>query len=174
MLPESTKCKKVIAWSGDFGRDQYVSWCLPAEDLSLDTIWAKYEDFCKSQTNEVRAIFDLPTSFRQGNCSVDEWYNVVQAQVYLAKFPQKLQVSYTEIYSGFSSKMKNMCPRQSMIVILIWRRFPVSKVRQLTKKMELSKSTACHIKQVASDPQAAQVNLMRHQRTDLPQSKCKQ
>ena len=38
MLPESKKCKKVIAWSGDFGIDQYVSWCLPPEDLSLDVI----------------------------------------------------------------------------------------------------------------------------------------
>ena len=59
MLPESKKCKKVIAWSGDFGMDQYVSWCLPTEELSLDTIWAKYEDFCKLQVNEVRAKFDL-------------------------------------------------------------------------------------------------------------------
>ena len=28
-FPESKKCKKVIAWNGDFGMDQYVSWCLP-------------------------------------------------------------------------------------------------------------------------------------------------
>ena len=34
MLPESKKCKKVIVWRGDFGMDQYVSWYLPAEDLS--------------------------------------------------------------------------------------------------------------------------------------------
>ena len=72
MFPESKKCKKVIAWSGDFGMDQYVSWCLPMEDLCLDTIWSKYEDFCKPQANEVRARFDLLTSFRQGNQSVDE------------------------------------------------------------------------------------------------------
>ena len=31
--------------------------------------------------------------------------------------------------------------------------------------------TARHIKQVASDPQAAQINLMRHQCTDFPASK---
>ena len=37
-LPEWQQCKKVIAWSGDFGMDQYVSWCLPAEELTLDTI----------------------------------------------------------------------------------------------------------------------------------------
>ena len=59
--------------------DQYVSWCLPPEDLSLDVIWAKFEDFCKPQTNEVRARFDLLTSFRQGNHSVDEWNNAIQA-----------------------------------------------------------------------------------------------
>ena len=35
MLPESKKCKKVIAWSGDFGMDQYVSWCLPTDELRL-------------------------------------------------------------------------------------------------------------------------------------------
>ena len=29
MLPESKKCKKVIAWRVDLGMDQYVSWCLP-------------------------------------------------------------------------------------------------------------------------------------------------
>ena len=29
MLSEAIKCKKVVAWSGDFGIDQYVSWCLP-------------------------------------------------------------------------------------------------------------------------------------------------
>ena len=45
MLSESKKCKKVIAWSGDFGMNQYVSWCLLTEDLSLEFIWAKYEDF---------------------------------------------------------------------------------------------------------------------------------
>ena len=31
MLPESKKCKKVIAWSGDFGIDQYVLCCLPTQ-----------------------------------------------------------------------------------------------------------------------------------------------
>ena len=47
MLPETRKCKKVIAWSGDFGLDQYISWNLSNEDLSLEVIWKKYEEFCK-------------------------------------------------------------------------------------------------------------------------------
>ena len=78
-LPKCQKCKKVIVWSGDFGMDKYVSWGLSKEDLSLDTIWKRCEDFCELQSNEVHAQFDLLTSFHQGNKSVNEWYNDVQA-----------------------------------------------------------------------------------------------
>ena len=39
ILPEARKCKKVLAWSGDFGLDQYTSWNLPNEELSLEIIW---------------------------------------------------------------------------------------------------------------------------------------
>ena len=53
-------------------------------------------------------------------------------------------------------------------------KFPASTAKQLAKKMESSKSNTRHIKQVASDPYVTQVNLMRHQRTDLPPSKSKQ
>ena len=52
-LPECQKCKKVIAWSGDFGMDQYVSWGLSKDEMNLDTIWERFEDFCKPQSNEV-------------------------------------------------------------------------------------------------------------------------
>ena len=64
MFPDSKNCKKVTAWSGDFGMDQYVSWYLLPEGFSWDVIWAKFEGFCKPQTNEVRARFDLLTSFQ--------------------------------------------------------------------------------------------------------------
>ena len=42
-LPTKQKCQKVIAWSGDFGMDLYVSWNIPKEDLTLDAIWAKFK-----------------------------------------------------------------------------------------------------------------------------------
>ena len=52
-------------------------------------------------------------------------------------------------------------------------KFPASKVRHLAIKMEASKATVHHIKQAESDLQVAQINLMRHQQTDLPPSKHK-
>ena len=47
----------------------------------------------------------------------------------------------------------------------------LSKVRQLAKKLGSSKSTATHIKKVAGEPPAAQINLLRHQRAEIPPSK---
>ena len=88
-LPEHQQCKKVIAWSRDCGMDQYVSWNLSSNELTLDTIWGKYKGYCKPQSNEVQDRFDLLWSFRQGNCSIDEWYNAMQAQVNLAKYPPR-------------------------------------------------------------------------------------
>ena len=48
------------------------------------------------------------------------------------------------------------------------QKFPTSKVQQLAKKMESSKATAKHIRQVAGDLPAAQIQLMQHQCTELP------
>ena len=159
--------------SGDFGMDQYVSWGLPTDQLTLEIIWGKFEDFCKPQSNEVHARFDLLTSFWQGNRSVDERYNVVQAQVNLAKYPpETAKILQRDIFcfflrdEGFVSKIIS----DGSVDL---EKFPASKVRQHAKKLESSKATACHIKQVAGDPQAAQINLLRHQCTELPAGKYK-
>ena len=45
MLAGRRKCKTVIAWSGDFGTDQYVSWNLTNVQLTLDVIWENLKSF---------------------------------------------------------------------------------------------------------------------------------
>ena len=52
-------------------------------------------------------------------------------------------------------------------------KFPANKVGQLAKRMESSKATVCHIKQVAGDPKAAQINLLRYHCAELPAGKYK-
>ena len=127
-LPAKQKCQKVILWSGDFEMDLYVSWSIPKEELTLDAIWAKFKEFSKPQTNEVRAHFDLLTSFWQGNRNVDEWYNAVQAQVNLAKYPpETAKILHWDIFWFF---MKD----EDFVTIMInegnvnIQKFPASKV----------------------------------------------
>ena len=103
--------------------------------------------------------------------SVDEWYNAVQAQINLAKYPQETaRILHRDIFcfflrdEEFVSKTINDCN-------IDLNKFPARKVRQLAKKMESSKATAKYIKQVAGEPQAIQFHLMKHQFTELPPNK---
>ena len=97
----------------------------------------------------------------------DEWYNAVQAQVNLAKYPpEAAKVLHHDIFWFFlhDEEFVSKTINDSNVDL---EKFPASKVRQLTKKMDSFKATACHMKQVAGDPQAAQINLMRHQCTEI-------
>ena len=172
-LPECQKCKKVIAWSRGCSMDQYVSWNLPSNELTLDTIWGKYEEYCKAQSNEVQARFDLLMSFHQGNCSVDKWYNAIQVQVNLARYPPEIaKILHRDIF-WFFLKDEDFMSRTISDGSVNLDKFPVSRVHQLAKKLESSKATVRHIKQVSGEPQAAQINLLHHQRTELPQHRYK-
>ena len=65
----------------------HISQALPTADVTLQAIWSRFEDFCKPQSNAVYGRFDLLTSFQQGNRSIDEWYNAVQAHIPLCEYP---------------------------------------------------------------------------------------
>ena len=52
-------------------------------------------------------------------------------------------------------------------------KLPASRVCQLAKKLVSSKATVRHIKQVSREPQANQIHLLHHQRTELPQHRYK-
>ena len=167
-LPAKLKCQKVIVWSGDFGMDLYVSWSIPKEELTLDAIWSKFEEFSKPQTNEVRAHFDLLTSFWQVNRNIDKWYHAIQAQVNLAKYPPKTaKILHQDIF-WFFMKDEDFVTKTIDEGNVNIQKFPAGKVQQLAKKMESSKATAKHIRKVAGDLPAAQIHLMPHQCTQLP------
>ena len=105
----------------------------------------------------MRARFDILTSFRQGEHSVDEWYNAVQMQVALAKYPQETaQILQRDIFwfflnnESFVSKTLN----EGHVEL---NKFPTSTLCQLAKKFESSQATAKHMKQMTRDLQAVQV-----------------
>ena len=86
---------------------------------------------------------------------MDEWYNAVQAQVCLAKYPQEnANILHHDIFEFFLKDEEFVSNTINDISIDL-EKFPASTVRQLAKKMEASKATSHHIKQVASDPQVS-------------------
>ena len=138
MLLEPRKCKKVLAWNGDFGLDQYVSWNIPYEELTLEIIWKRFEEFCKPEANKVRARFDLLTRFRQGECSVDEWYNAVKIQVALAKYPQETAQIFQKDIFWFFLNDKSLVSKTLNEGNVELNKFLASTVHQLAKKFASS------------------------------------
>ena len=65
----------------------YITWALPTEETTLQTIWSRFEDFCKPQSNAVCVQLNLLKTSWQGNRSIDEWYNVVQMHIPLCEYP---------------------------------------------------------------------------------------
>ena len=103
--------------------------------------------------------------------SVDEWYNAVQVQINLAKYPaETAKILCRDIFLFFLRDEEFLLETINDSNTDL-EKFPASKVRQLAKRLESSKSTARHMKKMSSEPQAEQVHLLRQQRTELPPNK---
>ena len=91
----------------------------------------------------------------------------------LQALPENASMLHRDIFCFFFLKDEEFVSKAINDSNIDPETFPASKVRQFAKKTEFSKSTARHIKAVASDPKLPQVNLMRHQITDFPPSMSK-
>ena len=170
-LSGSRQCKKLISWSGDDGMDLVVSWGLTNGDLTFETLGNKFEEFCKPQSNEVRARFDLLITFRQGDKSMDEWFNAVQTQINLCNYPSETASILQRDIFWFYLRDEEFVSKTLNEGCAVLQQYPASKVRQLAKKLKSSKATTRHIKQATSNIQAAQINLLQHQWTELAHKK---
>ena len=64
-LPDARKCRTLLGWSWNQGLDMYQAWCLDPIQISTETLWTAWEEFCKPQANEMRGRYDLLKSFSQ-------------------------------------------------------------------------------------------------------------
>ena len=104
---------------------------------------------------------------------MDEWYNAMQPQVNLAKYPlETVKILHRYIF-WFFLKDEDFVSRTISDGSVDLAKFPVSRVCQLAKNYESSKATVRHIKQVSGELQATQINLLHHQRAELPLHKYK-
>ena len=83
--------------------------------------------------------------------------------------PTRNSKNTTQRHIFFFSEMRNFVSKTINGSNIDVEKFPASKVRQLAKKLESSKSTARHIKQMSNEPQTTQVN----QRTKISPNKSK-
>ena len=102
MFPESNKCKKVIVWSGDFGMDQYVSWCLPTEDLSLELFVPSMNIFANHRPMKLEPDLTCWQALDKVISQLVSGTILLKLKCLLPSTHQKLQVSFIEVFSDFS------------------------------------------------------------------------
>ena len=101
---------------------------------------------------------------------MDEWFNAVQKQINLCKYPPETASIVQRDIFWFYLKDEEFILKTLNEGCADLEQYSASKVHQ---KLESSKATARHIKQATSNPQAAQINLLRHQWTELAHKKKK-
>ncbi len=77
-VSDTHKVNTLLRWSGDFGINKLKSWQKEPEELTLDFIWTQFESYCKPQSNELRAQYDLLKKLKQGAQFCDDWFTTLQ------------------------------------------------------------------------------------------------
>ena len=114
ILQESAKCKKWSKLSGDAGLGMYISWALPTTEVTLQTIWSKFEDFCKPLSNAVHAWFNLLTTFQQAIEALSSGTMQYRCTFHYVSALQKLLQFSLGTFSGSSWQIMNLLPKQYM------------------------------------------------------------
>ena len=95
---------------------------------------------------------------------MDEMYTATQAEVNLARYPlETAKILHRDIF-WFFLRDEDLISRTISDGSVDLDKFSVSRVCPLAKKPESLKAMVRHIKQVSREPQAAQINLLCHQR----------
>ena len=90
-LSEVRKINTLLRWSGDFGIKKLKSWQKEPSQLMLNFIWGEYESYCKPQSNELRARYDVLKKLTQGSLPADDWMTKLQSQLHLCNYKPEME-----------------------------------------------------------------------------------
>ena len=71
-LSEVRKINTLLRWSGDFGIKKLKSWQREPSQLTLNFTWSEYKSYCKPQSNELHAQYDILKRLTQGSLPADD------------------------------------------------------------------------------------------------------
>ena len=90
-LSEVRKINTLLRWSSDFGIKKLKSWQKEPSQLTLNFIWGEYESYCKLQSNELRAQYDILKKLTQGSLPADDWMTKLQSQLHLCNYKPEME-----------------------------------------------------------------------------------
>ena len=142
-LSEVRKVNTLLRWSGDFGIKKLKSWQKEPSQLTLDFIWDEYESYCKPQSNELRARYDILKKLTQGSLPADDWMTKLQSQLHLCNYqPEMEEVLLRDLFLfGLQDEsfMSKIISEESPDVT-------IAQLQNKLKRFEAGRATAKYIK----------------------------
>ena len=142
-LSEVRKVNTLLRWSGDFGIKKLKSWQKEPSQLTLDFIWDEYESYCKPQSNELRARYDVLKKLTQGSLPADDWMTKLQSQLHLCNYqPEMEEILLRDLFLfGLQDEsfMSKIISEESPDVT-------IAQLRNKLKRFEAGRATAKYIK----------------------------
>ena len=59
--------------------------------LTLNFIWGEYESYCKPQSNELCARYDVLKKLTQGSLPANDWMTKLQSQLHLCNYKPEME-----------------------------------------------------------------------------------
>ena len=57
----------------------------------LNFIWGEYESYCKPQSNELGAQYDILKKLTQGSLPAEDWMTKLQSQLHLCNYKPEME-----------------------------------------------------------------------------------
>ena len=142
-LSEVRKVNTLLRWSSDFGIKKLKSWHKEPSQLTLDFIWDEYESYCKPQSNELRARYDVLKKLTQGSLPADDWMTKLQSQLHLCNYqPEMEEILLRDLFLfGLQDEsfMSKIISEESPDVT-------IAQLQNKLKRFEAGRATAKYIK----------------------------
>ena len=133
----------LLRWSGDFHIQQLKSWQKDASDLTLEFLWKEFEAYCKPQSNELHAHYDVLKKLKQARLPCDDWYTKLQTQLHLCNYSAETEKVLLHDLFLFGLEDESF---MSKIISEENPEITTAQLRQKLKCMEAGHATAKYIK----------------------------
>ena len=86
---DNIKALKIIKWGGIDAEKQFRAWGVDDDDLTVEEVWKKFDEYCKSNDSYMRARLELMCMKQDTQEKLISWFERVQAQILLCKYDKK-------------------------------------------------------------------------------------
>ena len=170
---DAVKVHKLYRHIGKEGQKKIKQWKLNLDEITPDQLFEHLDDECKPGGSAYRSRSDLWHNTKQGNMTLDDFYNKIERLCDLCSFSPKEHKAFHRDAFLFNLSNQGM----TWVIEQLSKEnpnpshFSPQYIKNLAKTIEQNRATGWYLSTNANTGANASVNLLHHQRTQATQKK---